>query len=81
MNLGVQPLLENAHDNCFLAGDCAVPAHVYSESFVCVPLNDPLKMVHRSSISVGYETYVNDPVTLKQKDYMLYEYIRDYMRG
>ena len=43
--------------------------------------DDTAASLLREYISVGYETYVNDPVTLKQKDYMLYEYIRDYMRG
>lgn len=43
--------------------------------------NDTAASLLREYISVGYETYVNDPVTLKKKDHMLYEYIRDYMRG
>ena len=30
VNLGVQPLLENAFADCFLAGSCAVPARVDS---------------------------------------------------
>ena len=32
-------------------------------------------------ISVGYETYVNDPDKLKAKDNMLYMFIRNYMRN
>ena len=43
--------------------------------------NDTAASLLREYISVGYETYVNDPVTLKQKDTMLYEFIRDYVRG
>lgn len=43
--------------------------------------NDTAASLLREYISVGYETYIAEPDILKQKDRMLYEYIRDYMRG